>query len=430
MSSNRAIKVRIYPNKEQESFFATNFGCCRFAYNKMLEERDSIYQEYKSDKQALYDYKYKTEKELKIEFPFLKKADSNSLQQARRHLEIAFKNFFKNVKERRAGKTKRRVGHPKFKSRRNRQAYSTCNTNENVKLDWNRRALKLPKVKHWIRFKDSRIVDAPVQKVTISRNRDGKYYASILFRDEVNSREPKGVIHESKIAAFDMSAKNFLVSENFTFSNPRFYRNALNKLRKQHRVLSRRKKGSKNRARARLKLSSTYTKIKNQKADWTHKLSFKLSRSHEAIILEDLNIQGMQLFNSGLAKTVTLDFSWNQFVTYLAYKCKRERDHLILVSRFFPSSKLCSNCGHKNEDLKLSERLWTCPKCKLLHDRDQNASINLKKEGIRILEEELSVTIIHDDTPTVGTTGSHAFGDRVRPYSVKAAVDELGIQPL
>jgi transposase len=134
----------------------------------------------------------------------------------------------------------------------------------------------------------------------------------------------------------------------------------------------------------------------------------------------------MQKFSSGVAKSVTLDFSWNQFVRFLSYKCKRERHHLILVDRFFPSSKLCSHCGYKKEDLKLSERLWVCPKCKVVHDRDKNASINLKNEGIRILQEELKITIIHDDT-TVGTTGSHAFGDRVRPYSVKAAVEELGI---
>ena len=430
MTSNRAIKIRIYPNVKQESFFTMNFGCCRFVYNKMLEERENIYQKYKNDKQGLYDYKYKTEKQLKLEFQFLKQADSSSLQQSRRHLEKAFENFFRNVRERKARKTKRHVGHPKFKSRNSRQSYSTCITNNNIKIDWNRKLLKVPKVKQWIRFKDSRVIGADIQKVTVSRNRAGKYFASILFRDEMDSQEPKRIIREAKITAFDMSAKDFLVNECYRFSNPRFYRNALNILRKQHRVLSRRRKGSKNRVKAILQLSKTYDTIRNQKNDWAHKLTCKLSKQYEVIILEDLNIEGMKQFNSGVAKSVSLDFSWSQFIKYLSYKCKRERGHLVLVDRFFPSSKLCSHCGYKNEDLKLSERSWTCPECNTFHDRDVNASINLKKEGIRLLKENSIMIINNDDTSTVGTTGSHAFGDRVRPHSVGAVVDELGIHSL
>ena len=147
MTSNRAIKLRIYPNVEQQAFFSMNFGCCRFVYNKMLEERTNVYKKYKNDKQGLHDYKYKTEKQLKTEFPFLRQADSNSLQKSRRHLEKAFKNFFENIKERKRGKTKRYVGYPKFKSRRNKQTYSTCMTNNNIKIDWNQKLLKVPILK-------------------------------------------------------------------------------------------------------------------------------------------------------------------------------------------------------------------------------------------------------------------------------------------
>ena len=227
-----------------------------------------------------------------------------------------------------------------------------------------------------------------------------------------------------------MSAKDFLVGEQYYFSNPRFYRNTLNKLKKKHRIVSRRKRGSKNRVKAILQLAKTYDTIKHQKDDWTHKLTCTLSKEHEAIILEDLNIQGMTKFNSGIAKSVTLDFSWYQFITFLSYKCKRERHHLIFVDRFFPSSKKCSTCGYIKEELKLNERSWTCPECHTLHDRDVNAAINLRKEGIRLLLE-MSITIIrNDDICTVGTTGNHAFGDRVRPHSVGAMVDELGIHSL
>jgi putative transposase len=138
----------------------------------------------------------------------------------------------------------------------------------------------------------------------------------------------------------------------------------------------------------------------------------------------------MQKFNGGLAKSVSLDFSWNQFVKYLSYKCKRERAHLILVDRFFPSSKLCSHCGYKHEKLSLSERTWACPECNRIHERDINASLNIKKEGIRLLKEQGITIITHEDTSTVGTTGIHAFGDHVRPHSLGAVVEELGIHSL
>lgn len=324
MNSNHAIKVRIHPNAKQEAFFLMNFGHCRFVYNKMLEERNTIYKKYKDDSQALRDYSYKTEKQLKKLHPFLKQADSNSLQQSRRNLKSAFKNFFDNLKERKEGLTTRRVGYPRFKSRKGRQSYSTCMTSNNIKVDWNQKLLKLPKLRQWVRFSDSRIVDVEIQKITISRNRNGHYHASILFRKDLYSLEPKQVITESKVVAFDMSARDFLVNETYRFSNPRFYRSVLKTLRKEHRTLSRRKKGSKNRAKAVLKLSRTYDAIRNKKADWCHKLTFQLSQQFEAVILEDLNIQGMQKFNGGLAKSVSLDFSGNQFITYLSYKCKRE----------------------------------------------------------------------------------------------------------
>ena len=397
----------------------------------MIKERSKVYQLYKNDKETLYEYTYKTEKQYKKEYPFLKKADSNALQQARRHLQTAYKRFFKSIKERKDKKTKRYVGHPKFKSKCNRQSYTTCITNNNIKIAWNDRLLKVPKLKSWLKFKDDRVVDADISNVTISKNRAGHYFASILFKDNITNEEPKRIISESKIIAFDMSTKDFLVNETFRFANPRFYRNALNKLKRKHRTLSKRKLGSKNRENARLALSKQYERIYNQKNDWAHKITHALSTTYDAIALEDLNIEGMKQFNGGLAKSVSLDLSWYQFTTYLEYKCRRERNYLILVDRYFPSSKLCSSCGYKHKALKLSERSWTCPKCKSEHDRDINASINLKKEGIRILKEN-DITIIHDDTYTVGTTEIHAFGDRVRPYpsGVKASVDELGIHVL
>lgn len=423
------IKIRIYPNKEQRMFLKNNFGCCRFVYNKMIEERSQIYQLYKHEKEKLYNYKYITEKQYKEVNPFLKRADSISLQQTRKHLQTAYKNFFDNVKERKSKKTKRYVGSPRFKSKYDKQSYTTCFTNNNIKIDWNKKLLKLPKLKEEVKFRDNRIVDADIRSVTISKTKAGNYFASILFKAHIQDEEIKRIISEDRIIAFDMSAKDFLVNKDFRFANPRFYRKNLNKLKRKHRELSRKKNGSKNRIKARLQLANIYNKIYNQKNDWTHKISHRLSKQYDAIILEDLNIDGMKRFNKGLAKSVSLDFSWNQFKTYLSYKCKRERNHLVLLDRFFPSSKLCSECGYKNNSLRLNDRKWTCPKCSTSHDRDVNASLNLRKEGIRVLEDK-HITIISNNDNTVGTTEIHAFGNRVRPYSVKAVINELGIHNL
>lgn len=213
-----------------------------------------------------------------------------------------------------------------------------------------------------------------------------------------------------------MSAKDFLVCNAYKLKNPRFYRSVEKKTRRLHHNHSRKQLGSKNREKARIILSKHYERIYNCKKDWTHKLTRKLADNYDAIILEDLNIQGMQHFNSGLSKTVTLDFSWNQFTTYLKYKLEWAGKHFIKVDRFFPSSKKCSVCGQINNDLTLSDRSWTCsnPDCGTFHDRDGNASVNVKRDGIRKLKER-GIIIYHHVYPAVGTTVVNVFGDSVSP---------------
>jgi putative transposase len=238
----------------------------------------------------------------------------------------------------------------------------------------------------------------------------------------------KTEIDEDKIAAFDMSFASFVVSEHGRMKNPRCYRRHQKKLKKLHRELSSKEKGSTNRNKARIKLARYYEKIANQRNDWQHKQALTLTRTYDAVILEDLNIEAMKRFNKGFAKTVTLDFSWSEFVRMVHYKMVRHGKQLVLVDRFYPSSKLCSNCGYKNDDLQLSDREWTCPACGAFHERDENATKNLKREGTRILLHERHITII--TTATVGTTGSHASGDRVRPVTPRAVVGEGRIHRL
>ena len=382
----KAYKVRLYPNKTQKQMLAKTFGCCRLFQNKMLAERKNVYARFKHDKKALYSHPYKTEARYKQDYPFLSEIDSIALQQTRIDLLTAYQNFFDNVKKRNAGMTKRYVGFPKFKAKKGKQTYRTVSTNNNLKIDFRQKRIKFPKIKAWIKYKDDRTWDLythPIRSITVSKTKSGKYFASVLVSHEIPN--PLCHINENKIEAFDMSATHFLVGVNKQFKNPRFYRSELARLRRLHRRLSRKKKSSRNRRKARIRLARHYDKINNRKKDWTFKTVLQLANNYDAVILENLNIQGMQQFNSGLSKSITLDFSWNQFKKTLEYKLRWHRKHYQEVGKFFPSSKLCSVCGYKNVELQISDREWTCPSCGTIHNRDKNAVDNLKKEGIQLL---------------------------------------------
>jgi putative transposase len=384
----------------------------------MLHERSETYKQLKNDKEQLYTHKYKTEKEYKQEHLFLKEVDSKALQSSTNNLLIAFKNFFNGLKK------GRKVGYPQFKSRKNNQSYTTYNINNNIKIDFETKRIKLPRIKTWVKYRNNRTFEESIKHVTISKTKSGKYYISILIKREIDVIK-KATISKSKIQAFDMSFPKFLVSTQNEFESPRFYRKEEKKLQKLHRRVSRKKKGSNNRNKARIHLARKYEQIYNRKIDWTHKISHDLSQKYEVIILEDLNVDGMRKLGKGHAKSITLDFSWHQFVSILKYKMEQQGKHLIFIDRWFPSSKQCSHCGCKNNELKLSDREWTCQECKTHHDRDRNASQNLLNEGIKQLKL-LEITI----NTTVGTTESHAWEDNVRLVNKKAVVDDPRIPSL
>jgi putative transposase len=421
-ATNKAYQFRLYPTPAQQAEFGRIFGCCRFLWNQELNEHLATYEQFRPLGGIPKGYKYKTEKKYKQEFPFLKVADAKALQSVTANLWGVFGHFFQNLKDRKAGITRRRVGLPKFKSKRNEQSYTTYNINNNIKIDFERKIVKLPKINSWIRYKDNRQFALPIRHVTVRKTTSGQYFASILVEEEIPDSIKE--TREDKIEAFDMSAQDFLVSPSGHFANPHFYRKQENTIRRLHRRVSRKKKRSANRQRARFRLAKKYQQVCNQKKDWMRKTTRALADSHDAIILEDLNIQGMQHFNSGLSKSITLDFSWHQFVSTLKYKMAWAGKHLIQVGRFFPSSQLCSACGQKTNTLTLDQREWDCPFCHAHHQRDENSAKNLKIEGIRLLQSQGIVVT------TVGTTGSHAWGDRVRPLSLMAAVHEPRISPL
>ena len=407
MQINMAYKIRIYPNKEQEICLNNTFGCCRFLWNQMLNERNAVYTRFKEAKASLRSYKYKTEKQYKHSFPFLQAPDAKALQNVTRNLFNAFQNFFIGLTD-----PTHKVGYPHFKSKRGKQSYITNNINNNIKIDFIQKKLKLPKLAGWVAYRDDRVFNEPIRSVTVSKTKSGKYFVVLLIVRELIV-QPKQIIHEKQIAAFDMSFASFLVSEHVKMENPRFYRTQERKLKKFHRQLSRKVKGSRNRNQARIQLARFYDKIGNMRTDWLHKQSTNLAREYEAVILEDVAVEEMKRFSKGFAKTITLDFSWGVFIRMLVYKLVRRGKPIVLVDRFYPSSKMCSNCGDRYDRLKLSDRTWICPICGRQHDRDKNAAKNLKKEGIRILQNERKVQI--KQAATAGTAGSYASGDRVRP---------------
>ena len=410
MPRKKANKVRLCPTRAQAALLAKTFGCKRFIWNKMLEERKHFYEQHGTS----IGKNRKTEKDWKILHPFLKEVDSIALQQARIDLDVAYENFF-------AG----RARFPRFKSRKSHQSYRTVNVSDNIKMDFVTRRMQLPKL-GWIAYRDDRAFTERVRNVTVSITKSGRYFASILIEQDLITQE-KMTIQEDRIGAFDMSAAEFLVGENKRLGNPRFYRSHEQRLKLLHRRLSRKQHESRNREKARTALARYYDCIGNRRKDWVHKVSTRLANGHDAIILEDLNIEGMKRWSGGLAKSVSLDFSWGEFVSMLAYKMAWRGNHLVKVGRFFPSSKQCSACGVVNGALALSDRAWTCPSCGTTHDRDVNASANLKKEGIRLL---LARNITITCNATAGAAGSHASGDRARPVNMKAAVVEGGIHAL
>lgn len=392
----KAYKVRIYPNKNQEILINKTFGCTRFIFNQMLSERSDVYEELKDDKRKLYEYKYKTEKQYKDEFSFMKEVDSISLQQARVDLDTAFKNFFQSRSGKRRGK---KVGFPKWRSKKeNRKSYRTQNVHNNIFIDFNKKQIKLPKL-GLVSYTDDRLFYAVIKNVTIEKTPTGKYFASICVEESIDTSIHQ-VSSESKAVGLDYDSKNlFTNNENQVAGYPRFFRKYEKRLAKEQRRKDRRQKGSKRREKQRVRVAKIHEKIALSRKDFHHKLSTHIVKNYDIIGVETLNMQAMsQCLNLGKS---TMDNAWGMFVNMLEYKCEWYGKHLVFADKFYASTKTCSNCGYKNIALTLKDRDWDCPVCHIHHNRDQNAGINLMNNAVK---------------NTVGHTEIYARGDIVNLY--------------
>ena len=359
----KGYKYRIYPNKEQQVYLAKTFGCTRLVYNLMLAERISIYNKYKDNKEALKKQKYPTPAKYKEEYEFLKEVDSLALANAQINLNKAYNNFFKD----------KSVGFPKFKSKKNnRHKFTTNNQKGTVYIENGH--IKIPKLKTMIKIKQHREFEGLIKSVTVSQTPSNKYFVSILVETQIEELDKV-----DKKVGVDLGIKNFAItSDEEVFGNPRWIRESEKRLSKLQKDLSRKKKGSNNRKKARKKVAKLYEKIANQRNDFLHKVSSKLIRENQSIVIEDLKVSNM-MKNKKLSKAIA-EVSWNKFRVLLQYKSKWYGRELIIAPSNYASSQLCSVCGNKSSQTKdLSCRTYNCLECGTIIDRDINASKNLLK---------------------------------------------------
>lgn len=364
----KGYKFRIYPNNQQENFINQNIGACRFIYNAMLADKINYYEKEKRSLQT-------TPAQYKDEFEWLKQMDAYALCNEQMNLQTAFNNFFRSPK----------VGFPKFKSRkRDRASYTTSNVNGVIKIIDNKH-IKLPKIKS-LRIKLHRQIpeNSKIKSATIEIKPSGKYYISLCIEYESQILDTK--LDKNKSVGLDYSSHDFYVdSEGNRANYPKFYRNNQKKLARAQRRLCRKKQGSNNCNKQRIKVARVHEKIANSRNDFLHKISANLANNYDYVCIEDINMQSISRCLK-LSKS-TYDNGFGIFRNYLQYKLEEKGKKLIKIGRFEPSTIICSICGSYHKDIvnSLSVREWTCPDCGTHHDRDINAAKNILKDGLNQL---------------------------------------------
>ena len=376
----KSIKIRIYPNAVQKEFISKQLGCCRFIYNKLLDYKKTQYEQNKQSVSLSQLGKYLTDLKKQKEYLFLNEVYARCLNQTMMDLIKAYDNFFKQHN-----------GYPKFKSKKDTK--QSCRFPINVfnrpnyicnKIKGNRITL-IKQLKN-ILFKCSRKDEIYlnenqkyIHSVTLTKTSTNKYYLSILIDYNINQKDKLDTV-----IGLDLGIKDFIVDSNRNrYENKHFYKNKEQKLKKLQRQLSKKQNGSNNRNKLKIKLAKVHEKIRNQRLNYLHQITSKIVNENQIICIEDLNVNGM-MQNHKLAKSIQ-ELSLFEFRRQLEYKCRWYGRQLIIIDRFYPSSKLCHNCGYKNEALNLSDRKWICPVCGEVLDRDINAAKNILQEGLRKL---------------------------------------------
>ena len=362
---NRAYKYRLYPNKAQQTLLNKTMGSCRFYWNNLVATFNSY------DKENNPNPQFKTQKKLKEEYEWLSEVSAAALQQKMQDFREFQKQLFSKNR-------KKSIGRPNFKKKSNRQSYRLPNQKFKVLED----KIQLEKI-----GKVKMVIDRPIPEdakfvlVTVSKNCAGQYFVSICVETHINQKNKT-----NETVGIDLGLKEFAtLSDGVVVANPRYFRENQSKLKRMQQHLSRKQKGSKRKEKCRLKVAKIHNDIANQRSNFLHNTTSMLVNNYDIISIEDLNVKGM-MANHKLAKSIA-DVSFHEFRRQLEYKCLWYGKELVVIGRFEPTSKTCSCCGWKNDNLTLKDRTFSCKGCGLEIDRDLNAAYNIKRLGVESLNE-------------------------------------------
>ncbi|ALN97547.1 RNA-guided endonuclease TnpB family protein [Aeromonas sp. ARM81] len=391
----RGVQCRLYPTAEQREFFARSFGCVRFVYNEAL-----AYCQAEREAQRKHPNAIDLQKRLvslKGQYPWLADVDSQALKESCRDLDKAFAAFFRRVK---AGQT---PGYPRFKSRNDRANSYTAT--QRLHADFCDRRIKLPKC-GWVKCRGLRKFDGKIKSITVRQSASGRYTASLLIEDGHAEPLPTALPAGVAVTGIDMGCKTegdrqqlATLSTGQVIMMPAYLKGALKRLARAQRKLARKTKGSNNRRKQRQLVARLHERVANQRRDFLHQTTHRLTRENQALAVEDLNVKGMmasprpkqdeqggylpngRAAKRGLARSLT-NVGLGEFARQLRYKALWRGVALLECGRFEPSSKTCSGCGHRLAELPLAVRAWVCPECGAEHDRDVNAAINIRNFAI------------------------------------------------
>ncbi len=359
---HKSYKFRIAPDNEQKELLAKHFGACRFVFNRYLNSRKETYLEEKKSLNYYDNAKDLTVLKKEEQFVWLKEINAQSLQSSLKNLDTSYNKFFR-----------KQTQFPRFKSKFDRQSFTIP---QSVSIEDDK--LQIPKFKKGIQINLHRETQGKPLFATISKSTTGKYYVSITCEVEHLPFERTN----SKIG-IDTGIKDLAVlSDGKVYENIKTLKTNLKRLQYQQRQLSKKTKGSNSRLKQQSKLATVHEKVTNIRKDYLHKVSTEIIKNHDVICIEDLAVKNM-MKNHKLAQAFS-DVSLGAFYTMLGYKANWNNKTVVKIDRFFPSSKNCSNCNYINQDLALKDREWTCQNCNTVHNRDFNASINIKIQGLKI----------------------------------------------